>query len=100
LCDGELKIDVDSFFKNKASYLSAVGDIYLNGKRANDILNGFDSRFVNESAGTEYSRMYTISGVDVSKTTRKVCGISCGSSKTVTYWWQDINETVKDKVLR
>ncbi len=99
LCDGELKIDVDSYFKNKASYLSAVGNIYLNGTQADD-LNGFDSRFVNESMGTEYSRMYTISGKDNSKTTKRYIGIKCYSNETTTCWWQDINETVKDKVLR
>ena len=72
----------------------------LNGKVATGLLNGIDSKFVNESVGTEYCRMYTISGVDVSTTSHRCIGIKCGSSTTTTYWWQEINELVKNNVIR
>ncbi len=100
LCDGILRIDASKYFKNRASYLSSVGDMFLNGQIATGLLNGIDARFVNESVGTEYFRMYTISGVDVSHTSHSFCGIGTGSSTTITYWWQDINEIVKDNMIR
>ncbi len=100
LCDGILRIDASKYFKNRASYLSSVGDMFLNGQIATGLLNGIDSRFVNESVGTEYFRMYTISGVDVSHTSHSFCGFGTGSSTTITYWWQDINEIVKNNVIR
>lgn len=76
------------------------GDMRLNGQSALELLNTFDPKFVNENAGTEYHRMYTISGVSVSKSTRHCCGFRCGSSTTTTYWWQEINEIVQDQLLR
>ena len=100
LCNGKLEIEASKYFKNRASYLSSTGDMLLNGKVATGLLNGIDSKFVNESVGTEYCRMYTISGVDVSTTSHRCIGIKCGSSTTTTYWWQEINELVKNNVIR